>query len=230
MERGPRHGGEDTCGGIWQDLKTKKTEETFDPFENGGLDDDHASSVHPNFPRAWGLSRTYAFYGTLLEPEAKGLKRDHSQKNNVGTFGFLIPWNISLTWNILAHCPIRLRLCRRLRIRTHSPGQTWSQDQVKGMNNNSLIVFNFQLTSLFRWLNWQLVQLNPSLRLLLLRIVRSLDESLTIFWITIIGNTSFSQCLLMPSTSLVNLLWTGWLTLRHSLLLCKMFSICHSLI
>ena len=52
MERGPRHGGEDTCGGIRQDLKTKKTEETFDPFENGGLDDDHASSVHPNFPRA----------------------------------------------------------------------------------------------------------------------------------------------------------------------------------
>ena len=219
--------------GLRQGLKTKKTEETFNPFENGGLDDDHASSVRPNFPRARGLSRTYAFYGTLPEPEAKGLKRDHSRKNNVGTSVFLIAWNIWLTRNILARlcqCPTRFRVCRRLGIRTHSPSQTWSQDQVKGMNNNSLIVFNFQLTSLFRWLNRQLVQLNPSLRLLLLRIVRSLDELPTIFWMTIVGNTFFSQRLLMPSTSLANLSWTGRLTLRHSLLPCKVFSICHSLI
>jgi hypothetical protein len=76
--------------GLRQDLKTKKTEETLDPFQNGGLDDDHASSVRPKFPRARGLSRTYAFYGTPPEPEAKGLKRDHSRKNNVGTSVFLI--------------------------------------------------------------------------------------------------------------------------------------------
>ncbi len=38
--------------GLQQDLKTKKTEETFNPFQNGGLDDDHASSVHPKFPHA----------------------------------------------------------------------------------------------------------------------------------------------------------------------------------
>ena len=76
--------------GLRQDLKTKKTEETLDPFQNGGLDDDHASSVRPKFPRARGLSRTYAFYGTPPEPEAKGLKRDHSRKNNVSTSVFLI--------------------------------------------------------------------------------------------------------------------------------------------
>ena len=74
--------------GLRQDLKTKKTEEIVDPFQNGGLDDDHASSVRPNFPH--GLSRTYAFYGTPPEPEAKDLKRDHSQKNNVGTSVSLI--------------------------------------------------------------------------------------------------------------------------------------------
>ena len=74
--------------GLRQDLKTKKTEEIVDPFQNGGLDDDHASSVRPNFPR--GLSRTYAFYGTPPEPEAKDLKRDHSRKNNVGTSVSLI--------------------------------------------------------------------------------------------------------------------------------------------
>jgi hypothetical protein len=51
---------------------------------------DHASSVCPNFPHARGLLRTYAFYGTPPEPEAKGLKRDHSWKNNVGTSVFLI--------------------------------------------------------------------------------------------------------------------------------------------
>ena len=69
--------------GLRQDLKTKKTEETFDPFQNGGLDDDHASSVRPNFPHAQGLKRTYAFYGTLPEPKAEDLKRDHLRKNNV---------------------------------------------------------------------------------------------------------------------------------------------------
>jgi hypothetical protein len=73
-----------------QDLKNKRTEETFDPFQNGRLDDNHASSVHPNFPCARGLSRTYAFYGTPPELEAKDLKRDHSRKNNVGTYVFLI--------------------------------------------------------------------------------------------------------------------------------------------
>ena len=213
--------------GLRQDLKTKKTEETLDPFQNGGLDDDHASSVHPNFPRARGLSRTYAFYGTPPEPEAKGLKRDHSRKNNVGTSVFLITWNISLTWDILARLrPTRLRVCRW--IRTHGPGQ--NQDQVKGMNNNPLIFFNFQLTSLLRRLNRQLVELNVSLQPLLLRIVGSLDKSPTTFWMTIVGNASFYQRLLMPSTSLANLSWTGRSTLRHSLLPCKMFSICHSLI
>ena len=212
--------------GLWQDLKTKKTEETLDPFQNGGLDDDHASSVCPNFPCAQGLSRTYTFYGTPPEPEAKGLKRDHSQKNNVGTSVFLIAWNISLTWDILARLrPTRLQVCRW--IRTHGPGQ--NQDQVKGMNNNSLIVFNFQLTSLLRRLNRQLVELNVSLQPLLLR-MGSLDKSPTTFWMTIVGNVSFSQRLLMPSTSLANLSWTGRSTLRHSLLPCKMFSICHSLI
>ena len=207
----------------WQDLKTKKTEETFDSFQNGGLNDDHASSVCPNFPHARGLSRTHTFDGMPLEPKAKDLKWDHSQKNNVGTSVFLIAWNISLTWDILAClCPTRLQVCQW--IQTHSP----SQDQVKGMNNNSPIVINFQLTSLLRRLNRQLFQLNLSLQPLLLRIVRSLDESPTTFWMTIIGNMSFSQCLLMPSTSLVNLSWTGQSTLQHSLLLCKMFSICHS--
>ena len=76
--------------GLRQDLKTKRTEEALDPFENGGLDDDHASSVRPNFPPTRGLRRTYAFYGTPPpaepEPEKKGLQQDHSQKNNVDTF------------------------------------------------------------------------------------------------------------------------------------------------
>ena len=76
---------------VQRDLKPKKTEENFDPFQSGGLDNDNASSVCPNFlPRhAQGLSRTYAFHGTLPEPEVKDLKWDHLQKNNVGTFVFL---------------------------------------------------------------------------------------------------------------------------------------------
>jgi hypothetical protein len=79
--------------GLRQHLKTKKTEENFDPYQNGGLDDEHASSVRPNFPR--GLSRTYAFYGTPPKPEAKDLKRDHSRKNNVRTFLCLSSHEIS---------------------------------------------------------------------------------------------------------------------------------------
>lgn len=175
-----------------------------------------------------GLTHFMAHPRSLRQKaEAKGLKQDHSRKNNVGTSVFLITWNISLTWDILARLrPTRLRVCRW--IRTHGPGQ--NQDQVKGMNNNPLIFFNFQLTSLLRRLNQQLIKLNVSLQLLLLRIVGSLDKSLTTFWMTIVGNASFSQRLLMPSTSLANLSWTGRSTLWHSLLPCKMFSICHSLI
>jgi len=35
--------------GLRQHLKTKKTKENFDPYQNGGLDDEHASSVRPKF-------------------------------------------------------------------------------------------------------------------------------------------------------------------------------------
>ena len=124
--------------GLWQDLKTKKTEK-IDPFQNGRLDDDHASSVCPNFPHAQGLTRTYVFYGTLPEPEAKDLTHDHSWKNNVGTPVFLITWNISLTLDILAClCPTGLQVCWWI--------QTQNWDQVEGMNNKSL------LSSFFNWL------------------------------------------------------------------------------
>jgi len=68
--------------GFRKDFKVKTTEKAIDPFQNGGLDDEDASSVCPAFPRTRGplpQARNY-------EPEAKDLKRDHSRRNNVGIF------------------------------------------------------------------------------------------------------------------------------------------------
>ena len=65
--------------GLRKDLKkNSKVEETFDPFQSGGLDDEDASSTRPAFPRTQ-RSRPHV----RSEPEAKDLKRDQSRKNNV---------------------------------------------------------------------------------------------------------------------------------------------------
>jgi hypothetical protein len=68
--------------GLRKDLKkNSKAEETFDPFQSGGLNDEDASSTRPTFPQA----RTQRSHPHVRsEPEAKDLKRDQSRKNNVG--------------------------------------------------------------------------------------------------------------------------------------------------
>ena len=58
-------------------------------------------------------------------------------------------------------------------------------------------------------LNRQLRQLNLSLQPLL-------DKTPTTFYMTTVGNAHLSQHLLMPSTSLTNLSWTGRSTLQLS--------------
>ena len=118
---------------------------------------------------------------------------------------FLIAWNISLTCDILACLyPARHQVwvCW---IQIHSPSQ--DQDQVEGMNNDSLVVFDVLLIS--TRLNRQLRQLNLSLQPLL-------DKTPTTFYMTTVGNAHLSQYLLMPSTSLTNLSWTGRSTLQLS--------------
>lgn len=69
--------------GFRKDFKAKTT---LDPFQNGGLDDEDASSVRPAFshtrgPQALPQARNY-------QPEAKDFKRDHSRRNNVGVCVF----------------------------------------------------------------------------------------------------------------------------------------------
>ena len=80
--------------GLRKDLKkNSKVEETFDPFQSGGLDDEDASSTRPAFPRTQ-RSRPHV----RSEPEAKDLKRDQSRKNNV-SYRFI--FSLYLTFS---HC------------------------------------------------------------------------------------------------------------------------------
>lgn len=73
--------------GLRKDLKVKKVEETFDPFQSGGLNDEDASSTRPSFPRT---SRIQEPQFELRAPVGKDidLKRDYSRKNNVGLSHF----------------------------------------------------------------------------------------------------------------------------------------------
>lgn len=62
----------------------KATENAIDPFQNGGLDDKDASSIHPAFPHTQGpLPQAWNY-----QPEAKDLKHDHSWRKNVGVCAF----------------------------------------------------------------------------------------------------------------------------------------------
>ena len=70
--------------GFWKDFKVQRTEKAFNPFQNGGLDDEDVSSICPAFPRTQGPPPQAWNY----EPEAKDLKCDHSQRNNVGVCAF----------------------------------------------------------------------------------------------------------------------------------------------
>ena len=80
--------------GLRKDLKkNSKVEETFDPFQSGGLDDEDASSTRPAFPRTQ-RSRPHV----RSEPEAKDLKRDQSRKNNV-SYRFIFSLYLSFS-----HC------------------------------------------------------------------------------------------------------------------------------
>ena len=84
--------------GLRKDLKkNSKVEETFDPFQSGGLDDEDASSTRPAFPRTQ-RSRPHV----RSEPEAKDLKRDQSRKNNV-SYRFI--FSLYLTFS---HCIFHL--------------------------------------------------------------------------------------------------------------------------
>jgi hypothetical protein len=76
--------------GLRKDLK-KKVEETLDPFQSGGLDDEDASSTRPAFPRT---QRPHP--DVHSEPDAKDLKRDKSRKNNVG---YSLPFSSSLSFS-----------------------------------------------------------------------------------------------------------------------------------
>ena len=81
--------------GLRKDLKkNSKVEETFDPFQSGGLDNEDASSTRPAFPRTQ-RPRPHV----RSEPEAKDLKRDQSRKNNVG-YRFIFSSYLSFSHHI----------------------------------------------------------------------------------------------------------------------------------
>ena len=81
--------------GLRKDLKNNsKVEETFDPFQSGGLDDEDASSTRPAFPRTQ-RPRPHV----RSEPEATDLKRDQSWKNNV-SYRFIFSSYLSFSHRI----------------------------------------------------------------------------------------------------------------------------------
>jgi hypothetical protein len=97
----------------------KKTQETFDTFENGGLDDEDASAVRPAFP----LSRTRPQIHSHALPDDRDLKRDYSRKNDVGTFHFPIVSYLSPTLSQLVHAhPEDQKLTRSTNLK--GPGTT----------------------------------------------------------------------------------------------------------
>ena len=67
--------------------RTQRPEEALNPFENGGLDDEDVFSVRPAFPRSRGPAPQIHSHA---QPASQDLKRDYSQKNDVGTFDFII--------------------------------------------------------------------------------------------------------------------------------------------
>ena len=70
----------------FKDVKAKKAEEAFDPFQSGGIDDEDAVSARPAFPQTQAPAPRARF-----QPEAgKDLKRDHTRKNDVGSSPFLM--------------------------------------------------------------------------------------------------------------------------------------------
>ena len=80
----------------------KITQETFDSFENGGLDDEDASAVRPSFPRTRGPKPQVRSHA---HPDDRDLQRDYSRKNDVGNFHFPIISYLSPTLSACTRPP-----------------------------------------------------------------------------------------------------------------------------